>query len=130
MAGSLRWFIYEDDDDNQYAVLLDENVGGFDATGFQPYEGGVALDPLPIGFKMRYVNAVQRTGAGAGFRYRRVYCGTADSDLFSGEVSNFILNNLGYTVTSTRGEKQRRPLSGNSGLEGQSSTVGVSEGTT
>ena len=78
---------------------------------------------------MRYVNAVQRTGAGAGFRYRRVYCGTADSDLFSGDVSNFVLNGLGYTVTSTRGERQRRPLSGNSGLVGDSPTVGVSTGT-
>ena len=46
MAGSLRWYIYEDDDDNQYAVLLDENVGSFAETGFQPYEGTAVLDPL------------------------------------------------------------------------------------
>ena len=74
MAGSLRWYVYEDDDNNQYAVLLDENVGNFTETGFEPYEGEPSLDTLPQGFKMRYVNAVQRTGAGGGFRYRRDVC--------------------------------------------------------
>lgn len=129
MAGSLKWFVYTSDDEQQYAVLLDEDVGNFIETGFTEYLGDTPLDTLPSGMKMRYVNAVQRTGAAAGFRYRKVYCGTVQSDLFSGDISNFILNNLGYTVTSTRGERSRKPVSGNSGLIGSSPTVGVSTGT-
>lgn len=129
MAGSLAWFVYTSDDDTEYAVLLDEDTGNFEETGFTPYTGETLLDLLPKGFRMRYVNAVQRTGAAAGFRSRQVACGTAEAGLFSGETSSFILNNLGYSVTSTRGERSRRPSASNSGLIGSSPTVGVSTGT-
>lgn len=77
---------------------------------------------------MRYVNAVQTSGEGAGFRYRPFPCGTVDSDLFSGEDSTFEINNLEYSVTSTRGEKSRKPTAINSGLSGESSTVGTGTG--
>lgn len=128
MAGSRSWFVYVDDDDTQSAVLLDEDTGALTGLGFQPYVGTPQLDPLPKGFKMRYVNAVQTTGAGAGFRYRAFPCGSDESAIYSGATPTFSINGLTYAVTSTRGEKSRRPTAINTGLVGASPTVGTSTG--
>lgn len=130
MAGSRRWFVYTDDDDTDSAVLLDEDVGNTEGFGFSVYTGEPVLDPLPKGFKMRYVNAVQTTGTGAGFRYRAFPCGTDDSDIYSNTTPTFTVNGLTYATTSTRGEKSRKPTSINTGLTGSSPTVGVSTGAT
>lgn len=128
MAGSKSWFIYTDDDGEDFGVELDENIGSLPGLGFEPYTGSPPLDQLPRGTYMRYINAVQRTGAGAGFRYRSFPCGTDEADLFSGAEASFVVNGLGYSVTSTRGERSRKPTANNSGLIGPSSTVGVSSG--
>lgn len=129
MAGSRAWFVYTDDDDTQSAVLLDEDTGSLAGLGFTPYDGTTPLDLLPKGFRMRYVNAVQTTGAGAGYRYRAVPCGTSESDIYSGTTPTFTLNGLTYSVTSTRGERSRKPTAINTGLIGASPTVGTSTGT-
>jgi hypothetical protein len=128
MAGSRRTFVYVDGDENAYAVVLDEDVGNNQLFGFEPYTGTPVLDPPPQGFRMRYINAVQTTGAGAGFRYRKFACGSEESDLYSGDVSVFTVNGLTYSVTSTRGERSRRPTATNTGLVGSSPTVGTSTG--
>lgn len=128
MAGSRAWFVYEDDDETQSAVQLDEDTGTLAGLGFQPYAGTPPLDPLPIGFKMRYVNAVQTTGNGAGFRYRSFPCGSADSAIYTGTTPTFTINGLTYAVTSTRGERARKPTAVNTGLTGASPTVGTSTG--
>lgn len=125
MAGSRAWFIYVDDDDTQSAVMLDEDIGSLDGLGFEPYTGSIVLDLLPKGFKMRYVNAVQTSGDGAGFRYRSFPCGTDDADIYSGDVTTFTINGLTYAVTSTRGERARKPVAIATGLQGASATVGV-----
>lgn len=129
MAGSRAWFVYVDDDDTSSAVLLDEDTGGLAGLGFTPYNGTTPLDPLPKGFKMRYVNAVQTTGSGAGFRYRSFPCGSDDAAIYSGTTPTFSINGLTYAVTSTRGEKSRKPTAVNTGLVGASPTVGTSTGT-
>jgi len=129
MAGSRRWFVYTDDDDQLNAVQLDEDLGNNEEFGFEPYTGEPVMDLLPKGFRMRYVNAVQTTGAGAGFRYRSFPCGQAESGVYSGETSTFQVNGLTYAVTSTRGEKGRKPVALNTGLIGSSPTVGTSTGT-
>lgn len=130
MAGSLRWYVYTADDGEEFGALLDEDTGNLEALGFTPVLAETDIDPLPKGFKMRYVNAVQTTGSGAGFRYRSFACGDADATLFSGETKVFTINGLSYEVTSTRGERSRRPRSTNSGLIGSSPTVGLSTGAT
>ena len=129
MAGSLRWYIYTADDDTEYGVLLDEDIGNAESFGFTSVSSDSVLDTLPKGFVMRYVNAVQTSGDGAGFRYRKFACGSDEAAIFSGEQKTFTINGLAYEVTSTRGEKSRRPRSTNSGLVGDSATVGVSTGT-
>lgn len=126
MAGSRAWFVYTDDDDTQSAVLLDEDTGTLVGLGFTPYTGETPLDPLPKGFKMRYVNAVQTSGAGSGFRYRSFPCGSDESDIYNGTTPTFTLNGLTYATTSTRGERSRRPTAINTGLVGASPTVGTS----
>lgn len=128
MAGSRSWFVYTDDDNEASAVMLDEDLGNLDGMGFEPYTGEPVLDLLPKGFKMRYVNAVQTTGSGAGFRYRAFPCGSDDADIYSGEQPTFTINGLTYSVTSTRGERSRKPTSVNTGLVGSSPTVGTSTG--
>lgn len=130
MAGSLRWYIYTANDDTEYGVLLDEDTGNLAALGFTPVLADSVLDTLPRGFEMRYINAVQTSGSGGGFRYRRFPCGTEDSALFEGTQKVFSVNALTYEVTSTRGERLRRPRSINTGLTGSSPTVGTSTGET
>lgn len=126
MAGSRAWFVYVDDDENQYAVNLDEDTGRLAGFGFTAYTGSTPLDPPPVGFKLRYVNAVQTSGSGAGFRYRRFPCGTDDAAIYAGTISTFTINGLTYATTSTRGEKSRRPVAVPTGLIGASPTVGQS----
>lgn len=130
MAGSRRWFVYVDDDETSSAVNLDEDIGNLADLGFTAYTGSPVLDPLPKGFKMRYVNAVQTSGTGAGFRYRSFPCGTDNAPIFSGATPTFTLNGLNYSVTSTRGERSRKPTAVNTGLTGSSPTVGVGTGST
>lgn len=128
MAGSRRWYVYVDDDDTESAVMLDEDTGTLAGLGFEVYTGTPVLDLLPKGFKMRYVNAVQTSGSGSGFRYRSFPCGTDDADIYSGDVTTFNHNGLTYAVTSTRGERSRKPTVVNTGLVGASPTVGTSTG--
>jgi len=130
MAGSRRWYVYFDDDGDPFGVQLDEDAGSNPGLGFTPVSADVAVDPLPKGTTMRYINAVQTSGDGAGFRYRSFACGTDDSPLYSGDQVVFSVNGLNYAVTSTRGEKKRKPVALNTGLVGASPTVGVSTGTT
>jgi hypothetical protein len=127
MAGSRRWYAYVDDDDEASAVMLDEDTGNLEGLGFEPYTGEPILDLLPKGFRMRYVNAVQTTGAGAGFRYRSFPCGSDDAPIYAGTTPTFEINGLTYAVTSTRGERSRKPTALNTGLTGASPTVGESE---
>lgn len=128
MAGSRAWFVYVADDDTNYAVELDEDSGSINTAGFTPYTGEPALDLPPQGFKMRYVNAVQTTGDGAGFRSRRIYCGTSQADLYDGTSTTVEVNDLQYAVSSTRGERMRKPKALPTGLQGQSAIVGVGGG--
>lgn len=130
MAGSRKWYVYVDDDENEYAVQLDEDTGNLEGLGFTAYNGSPVLDPPPKGLRLRYINAVQTSGAGAGFRYRRFAAGFTDAPLYSGTQTTFTLNGLTYSVTSTRGERSRRPTAVNSGLVGSSPTVGISTGAT
>lgn len=128
MAGSRRWYVYVDDDETESAVMLDEDTGTLAGLGFEVYTGQPVLDLLPKGFKMRYVNAVQTSGSGSGFRYRAFPCGRDDADIYSGDVTTFTHNGLTYAVTSTRGERSRKPTVVNTGLVGASPTVGTSTG--
>lgn len=129
MAGSRAWYVYVDDDDVEYGVNLDEDTGSLEEFGFEPYTGEPALTQLPKGTEMRYINAVQTTGQGAGFRSRRFPCGTTDAPAFNGDAPTFEVNNLSYSVTSTRGEKSRKPTATNTGLVGNSTEVGGGDGT-
>ena len=126
MAGSRKWFIYTSDDDEDFAVELDEDTGSLPGLGFTPFVNASDVGTLPRGITMRQVNAVQTSGAGAGFRYRSFPAGTDEAPLFSGTQNTFTINGLAYSVTSTKGEKERRPTALNTGLIGNSPTVGTS----
>lgn len=126
MAGSRAWYVYTDDDDEDYAVELDEDTGTLPGLGFSPFTTATDIGLLPRGFTMRMVYAVQTSGAGAGFRYRKFPAGTESAALFSGTENTFTVNGLNYSVTRTKGESERRPTANNSGLIGASPTVGVS----
>jgi hypothetical protein len=125
MAGSRSWFIYNDDDGENWGVELDEDTGELEGLGFVVYAGNPSLNQLPRGMEMRYVNAVQTSGDGAGFRYRSFPCGTDTADLYDGTETTFTINGLNYAVTSTRGQRTRKPTANNTGLQGASPTVGV-----
>lgn len=125
MAGSRAWYVYVDDDGNDYGVELDDDTGSLVGLGFTAYTGSPALDQMPKGMYMRYVNAVQTSGTGAGFRYRSFPCGTDEAPIFGGTTATFTINGLNYAVTSTRGERSRKPTANNTGLQGAASIVGT-----
>lgn len=127
MAGSRAWYVYNDDDGEDWGVELDEDTGTLAGLAFTPYTGEPDLDQLPRGKFMRYINAVQTSGTGAGFRYRSFPCGTDTAPLYDGSETTFTINGLNYSVTSTRGEKTRTPTANNSGLQGPSPTVGLGD---
>ena len=128
MAGSRAWYIYTDDSDQEFAVELDENIGGKPDLGFVAYATGQDVELLPKGMKMRYVNTVQTSGGGAGFRGRPFPCGTKEAAAFTNKDATFLINALNYTVTSTRGERKRRAKAVATGLEGPGNEVGESTG--
>lgn len=125
MAGSRSWFVYISNDGESYGVELDEDTGTLEGLGFTEYIGEPPLVQLPRGTFMRYVNAVQTSGTGAGFRSRSFPCGADDAPLFDGSETTFAVNGLNYSVSSVRGEKSRKPTASSTGLQGASSTVGV-----
>lgn len=124
MAGSLAWFKYVDDNDQTWGVLLDENLGTLAGAGFTPVGSGDNLETMPRGMKMRGVNAVQTSGAGAGYVSRFWPCGTKTAAIYAGTQKTFTINGLTYSVSSSRGESKRKPKSENTGQTGTSSTVG------
>jgi len=124
MAGSRAWFSYVSDNGITYAVELDEDAGTLAALGFTRYTDSTPSTTLPSGYKMRYVNASQVSGNGAGFVSRQFPVGKPTSPLFTGGTSLFTINGLNYAVSSSKGEKQRRPKAANTGLVGNSSQVG------
>lgn len=126
MTGSRKWAIYEDDDGNEYGVQLDDDTANNVALGFSPYTGTPPLDKMPKGSRMRYVNVVQTSGAAAGLRYRSFPCGKPEATAFGGTATTFTHNALQYAVTSTVGERFKKPVSFNTGLVGSSATVGQS----
>lgn len=127
MAGSRRWYVYTDDDGDDWGVELDEDTGSLSGLGFTAVTTSTELNTLPRGVTMRTLNAVQTSGDGAGYRYRKFPVGTEEATLFAGTTSTFTVNGLNYTVTSTRGEKKRKPYGSNTGLVGSSPTVGGGE---
>lgn len=124
MAGSRAWYNYESDNGESYAVELDEDTGGNTALGFTPYSDQAPSTTLPAGYRMRYVNAAQTTGDGAGFVSRQFPVGDPDAAIYTGTVSVLTVNEITYAVSSSRGEKQRRPKQVNTGQIGLSNTVG------
>jgi hypothetical protein len=126
MASSRKWYVYTDDKSNEWGVELDEDTGGLQGLGFTAISSATDLDTLPRGITMRSINAVQTSGSGAGFRYRKFPVGEDSATLFAGTSNTFTINGLNYTVTSVRGEKARKPYGENTGLVGQSPTVGES----
>ncbi len=126
MAGSRAWFVYTNDDDEDFAVELDEDTGLLAGLAFAVFTTATDIGLLPQGFKMRRVYAVQTSGAGAGFRYRSFPAGTDSAPLYQGTQNTFTVNGLDYAVTRTKGESARRPTANPTGLVGASPTVGIS----
>lgn len=110
MAGSIKWFVYQDDNGDPFAVKMDKGnaiAGGF--VDVQP-NALTTIRELPRGFTMRYVN-VMHLASGAK---RRLYLGQRNNPLQQGGTVQLPLY-VGNTstaqpffVTSYRGEKKRR----------------------
>jgi len=124
MAGSLAWYEYTADDGTKYGVQLDEDRGGLVGAGFSPLAANFAGTTLPIGTKMRYVNAVRTSGPAAGFRSDAFPCGTLAAGIFTGATATWTANGISYSRSSARGETRRVPKAANTGLVGKSSQVG------
>ena len=116
MSGSRAWYNYLSDNGVTYAVELDVNTGDLGALGFTAFAGTAATTPLPQGWEMRHINVVKLSGDGAGFVSRRIPCGTATSTAYSGAVSTITRDSIPYAISSTRGERQRRPKAVETGL--------------
>lgn len=125
MAGSNMWFAYTADSGLQYAVKLDESNAK--AAGFPVYDPAVtgAVPPLPRGMKMRYANCVR------GLIRRKIYIPSLTSEFwtdgsltinlpdFQSSVGGVQINPAGYAfaISSTVGQKFRRPFVGDTGLD-------------
>lgn len=124
MSGSRAWFNYVSDNGITYAVELDEDTGLLANAGFTRYTDGSPTTTLPSGWRMRYINAVKTSGEGAGFVSRRFPIGSSTATLYSGQTSVFNRDGETYAVSSTGGEKQRRPKQLNTGIVQSGSNVG------
>lgn len=124
MAGSLAWYKYIDDQDKVWGVQLDEDLGGLVGAGFAAVGANDDLETMPRGMKMRGVNAVQTSGAGAGYVSRFWACGSRTSEIYVGTTKTFTVNNQTYSTSSSRGESKRKPKSVATGQTGKSSVVG------
>ena len=116
MSGTRSWYNYLSDNGVTYAVELDGDTGNLVALGFTAYAGTAATTPLPQGWEMRHINAVKMSGEGAGFISRRFPCGKPTAPVYAGTASVLTRDEVLYAVSSTRGEKQRRPKAGETGL--------------
>lgn len=118
MAGSLRWYVYVDDLNNEYGVLLDETTASATELGFDPVEDGDNLVQLPRGHKMRYVNCTKMTGDAAGFLQTQFPVATLGSDAWTDQNLSFTVGGQTYAKTSRRGEAVRLVISKNTGKTG------------
>ena len=130
MAGSLAWYVYTADNGTTFGVQLDEDRGSLAGAGFTALPANFTGTTLPKGTKMRYVNAVRTSGAGAGFRSDSFPCGTIASAIFTGATATWTANGISYSRSSARGESRRVPKSVNTGLVGTSNQVGGGTGST
>lgn len=118
MAGSIKWFVYQDDEDKSWAVKLDKSnalAGGF--TEVQP-NMLTTVDELPRGRKMRYVNVVH-PASGAK---RKLYLGQPTNPLTKGGQVTLPLfsgnqaQGVTFFVSSYRGERKRVVFGEDTGL--------------
>lgn len=114
MTDSRRWFRYEADNGNAYAVELDESnsettIGG--AAAFSNLSGGEGL--LPGRFKMRYLNAYDQANP---LRRRRFFVGTAAAFGAISSQSTIVSGSITWVITSTRGERAAMPARSDTGL--------------
>lgn len=121
MSGSLKWFSYQADSGQTYAVLNDESKGEATLT-----TGGTALSvvfggitDLPRGLKPRYVNAynINNPRQKAQFKISTIAnYASINSSTEIIEAAGDGTTAITWRVTSKRGEKTRLPITADTGL--------------
>lgn len=119
MAGSMRWYKYNDDDDTDYGVLLDETTGSTAALGFTPVATGDEVTQLPRGVKMRWINCTKMSGGGGeGFVQAQFPVGSTNATAWTTKQLTLTVGSSTYVKTSSRGEQVRIVIATNTGQTG------------
>jgi len=121
MAGSLKWFSYQADSGQTYAILNDESKGeatlSTGGTALAAVFGG--LVDLPRGIQPRYVNAYDinnptrraQIKISSAANYAAI---TSATEIIEGPSDGATA--VTWRVTSKRGEKTRLPVAVDTGL--------------
>lgn len=105
--GQRNKFIYQDDNDNSYLIVLDETLGSLTETGLTlaTTANATGLTELPKSLKPRYVNW-QGICDGNLVR-KRLVCSRTSTVYSAGVSTSFDIDgSTGGAVTSRVGEKQ------------------------
>lgn len=90
MAGRRGDFIYHDDYDRLYVILMDSTNAQIPALGFEPYLGDPILFRPPSGLKLRKIACQHVTKS---FK-REIVCATANAPAFTGQEKILILKDF------------------------------------
>lgn len=118
MAGSMRWYIYVDDADQEWGVFLDETTGSVTDLGFTAVGTNTQLRQLPKGHKMRYINCTKMSGTAAGFVQTQFPVGTLGAQAWVQQNKTITVGSDSYVKTSRRGEAVRLVIGTNTGQTG------------
>ena len=118
MAGSRRWFKYEDDRGLGWAVELDESkyeTGlGFEAVASEDTAAGrIIRGNKPV--SMRYVLASGTNDDDETVR-QKFYIGSNEDPLWVGTASSIVYEGTTYSITGVRGERYLRVPEFDTGL--------------
>jgi hypothetical protein len=121
MAGSLKWFSYQADSGQTYAVLNDESKGeatlSTGGSALSTVFGGIT--DIPRGITPRYVNAHDTTNPARRARFKISTIANYANITSATEILEAAGDGTTATtwkVTSKRGETSRLPGSGDTGL--------------
>lgn len=108
MAGSLKWMVYQQDNGAECAMRIDESNG--EQGGFTDVTTDGTPPECPKSLKPRYVNGVDANGGG------RLLIGDPANELYT-DGGTFTANGRTFSITSSRGEKGRRVIAADTGVQ-------------
>lgn len=118
MTGSLKWFNYQSDDDEEFAVLRDESAGEATAGGIALLSAYSTGRSTPSTLRPRYLNCSLSTNAAVRKRFV-----VGDPTVFNSITGSSTITEAAggqaaggtWRVHSKRGEQERFPQTGDGG---------------